>query len=98
MKIGMKIGEPTGFVSAAVHSSVSGVVVNVQPCVLANGQEVLSVIIDNDFQDEWEELHPVENPEAMDAAALSALAKGDGDCRPWRRDLSLRRQARTRRR
>ena len=78
VKMGMKIGEPGGFVSSAVHSSVSGVVVDVQSCVLANGQQSQCVIIDNDFKDEWVERHPVENPEALDAAALSALAKEMG--------------------
>jgi Na+-translocating ferredoxin:NAD+ oxidoreductase subunit C len=78
VKVGMKIGEPAGFVSAAVHSSISGIVVNVQPCVLANGMEAECVIIDNDFKDEWVELHPAEHPEALDAAALSALAREMG--------------------
>ncbi len=76
--VGMKIGEPTGFVSSAIHSSVSGVVVDVQQAVMANGQQVESVIIDNDFKDKWAELHPVENPDALDPAALSALAKDKG--------------------
>ena len=93
VKIGMKIGEPSGFVSSAVHSSVSGVVVDVQPCVLANGLEAQCVIIDNDFKDEWVELHPVENPEAMDAAALSALVQGNGPGGPGRRNVPVRRQA-----
>ena len=78
VKIGMKIGEPSGFVSSAVHSSVSGVVVDVEACVLANGLEAQSVIIDNDFKDTWVERKPVENPEAMDAAALSSLSREMG--------------------
>ncbi len=78
VKVGMKIGEPKGFVSAAIHSSVSGVVVDVQPAVMANGQQVDSVIIDNDFKDEWVELHPVENPDALDPAALAALSREMG--------------------
>ncbi len=78
VKMGMKIGEPTGFVSSAVHSSVSGVVVDVQPCVMANGQQVESVIIDNDFKDEWVELKPEKNPEKLDAAALAALSREMG--------------------
>ena len=76
--MGMKIGEPAGFVSAAVHSSVSGTVAAVQPCVLANGTEAECVIIDNDFKDEWVERHPAENPQALDAAALAALSKEMG--------------------
>ena len=78
VKVGMKIGEPKGFVSSAVHSSVSGVVVDVQPCVMANGQQVESVIIDNDFKDEWVKLQPVKKPEAMDAEALAALSREMG--------------------
>ncbi|HPJ02317.1 MAG TPA: electron transport complex subunit RsxC [Candidatus Limiplasma sp.] len=78
VKMGMKIGEPAGFVSSAIHSSVSGTVVDVAPCVLASGLQADCVIIDNDFKDEWVELHPFENPEALDAAALSALARDMG--------------------
>jgi len=78
VKMGMKIGEPAGFVSASVHSSVSGVVVGVQPCVLANGQQAECVIIDNDFKDEWVTREPAKDPEKLDAAALSALAREMG--------------------
>ena len=51
--MGQVIGEAGGFVSAPVHSSVSGTVVSVQPCLQANGTEAMSVVIDNDYQDEW---------------------------------------------
>lgn len=78
VKMGMKIGEPGGFVSSAVHSSVSGIVVDVQHCMLASGFQSESVIIDNDFKDELADLHPVENPETLDAAALAALAREMG--------------------
>lgn len=78
VKVGMMIGEPVGFVSAAVHASVSGKVVGVQPCILANGLEQPCVIIDNDFQDEWVELFPVAEPDKLDAPALSALARKAG--------------------
>ena len=78
VKMGEKIGEPTGFVSSAVHSSVSGVVVDVRHWIMANGQQVESVVIDNDFEDTWIDRHPVENPEEMDAAALAALSKEMG--------------------
>lgn len=78
VKIGMKIGEPVGFVSAAVHASVSGKVVDVRHCIMANGLEAECVIIDNDFQDTWAPLHPVANPDQLDAASLSALAREMG--------------------
>ncbi len=78
VKVGMPIGEPVGFVSAAVHASVSGTVVDVQPCIMPNGLLQPCVIINNDFQDTWVELTPVAQPDALDAKALSALARAAG--------------------
>lgn len=78
VKVGQMIGEPAGAMSAAVHASVSGTVVDVVPCILANGNEQLSVIIDNDFKDEWVQLQPVQNPEKMTVAELSDLARQKG--------------------
>ena len=78
VKVGQMIGEPVGAMSAAVHASISGKVIGVQPCILANGTECLSVIIDNDFQDEWVPLTRVENPESMSMEALSQLARQMG--------------------
>ncbi len=78
VKVGMMIGEPVGFVSAAVHSSVSGTVVDVQPCILANGLQQPCVIIDNDFKDTWVELTPVAEPDKLDGKAISQLARNAG--------------------
>lgn len=78
VKVGMPIGEPVGFVSATVHASVSGTVVDVQPCIMPNGLLQPCVIIDNDFQDTWAELTPVTQPDALDAKTLSALARAAG--------------------
>lgn len=78
VKAGQMIGEPGGFVSAAVHASVSGVVVGVEKCIMANGKQQPCVIIDNDFKDEWVELHPAPSPEALDMKALSELARASG--------------------
>ena len=78
VKVGQKIGEPGGFVSAAVHASVSGTVVDCIPCITANGTQQLSVIIDNDFTDTWAELQPVADPENLTAAELSAHAREMG--------------------
>lgn len=78
VKVGMMIGEPVGFVSAAVHASVSGEVMDVRPCIMANGQLTLSVIIDNDGRDEWVDLTPVAQPNMLDAKELSALARSAG--------------------
>ncbi len=46
--VGQKIGEPGGFISACVISSVSGTVKTIEPRMVTNGSMVPSVIIDND--------------------------------------------------
>lgn len=46
--VGQKIGEPKGFVSAPIFSSVSGTVKNVAPVLTAAGTKILSVIVEND--------------------------------------------------
>ena len=46
--VNQKIGEASGFVSANVHSPVSGTVKNIEPRLVANGDRVMSVIIEND--------------------------------------------------
>lgn len=47
---GQCIGEAGGFVSAAIHTAVSGKVVDVKPMLHPNGQKVMSVIIENDHE------------------------------------------------
>ena len=51
VKVGQLIGEAGGYVSAPVHASVSGTVVDIQPCVLASGVQSPAVIIDNDYKE-----------------------------------------------
>lgn len=78
VKVGQMIGEPVGFMSAAVHASVSGKVVDCQPCIVANGTQQQAVVIDNDFQDTWVDLYPVEHPETLTAKELSDLCRTMG--------------------
>ncbi|OFI05831.1 electron transport complex subunit RnfC [Clostridium acetireducens DSM 10703] len=54
--VGQKIGEPKGFVSAAIFSSVSGTVKDIKPMPHSNGTKVLSIIIENDGQYEEVEM------------------------------------------
>lgn len=49
--LGQKIGEAAGPVSAPVHATVSGTVTAIEPRPHPNGNLVLSVVIENDFQD-----------------------------------------------
>ncbi len=53
VKKGEMIGEPGGFVSAPVHSSVSGKVVAIGEFMNAMGRMVNSVVIENDGKEEW---------------------------------------------
>jgi len=46
---GEKIGDSDAFVSAPVHSSVSGTVTAIEPRLHPNGKKVMSVVIENDF-------------------------------------------------
>lgn len=76
--IGQVIGEAGGFVSAPVHASVSGTVVDIQPCLLANGTSAPAVIIDNDFQETWVELHPAEHPETLTPQEVQSIVRNAG--------------------
>lgn len=54
VKVGTKIAEPMGFVSAAIHSSVSGKVSKIDTVVDATGYPKQAIFIDVEG-DEWEE-------------------------------------------
>ena len=53
VKKGEIVGEATGFVSAPVHSSVSGKVIAIGDFPNAMGRMVTSVVIENDGKEEW---------------------------------------------
>ena len=53
VKVGTRIAEPGGFVSAAIHSSVSGQVVKIDQAIDASGYPRPAVFIDVEG-DEWE--------------------------------------------
>lgn len=62
---GQKIAEKSGFISANIHSSVSGVVKAIEPRLVATGGKVNSIIIENDEQyEEAPKLHN-SNPDTM---------------------------------
>ena len=54
VKVGTKIAEPGGFVSAAIHSSVSGKVAKIDTVIDASGYPKPAIYIDVEG-DEWEE-------------------------------------------
>lgn len=53
--MGQKIAEAAGFVSTPVHASISGTVTAVAPMLHPNGTEVMSIVIENDFEDRLHE-------------------------------------------
>ena len=70
VKMYQKIGESLAPVSAPVHASVSGKVVAVEPRPHPLGDMIMSVVIENDFQDTPELMEPLteeqmKNPEAI---------------------------------
>ncbi len=63
VKKGQLIGTPEGFVSAAVHSSVSGKVTGIENVQLPTGRFSQAIVIENDKQNEWTNLK--DNPDYM---------------------------------
>ena len=55
VKMGQKIADSEAFLSAPIHASVSGTVIDIKPCPVWNGNMVESIIIENDFKDELDE-------------------------------------------
>jgi len=61
VKVGQKIGDSEAYVSAPVHSSVSGTVTKVEPMLFAGGNKVMSVEIKTDGNQEiYEGISPPE--------------------------------------
>ncbi len=67
VKKGEMIGEPGGFVSAPIHSSVSGKVIAVGEFPNAMGKMVNSIVIENNGKEEWTALK--DNPDYMKLSA-----------------------------
>ena len=78
--VGQKIAEAGGFVSAGIHSSVSGTVKAIEPRVTVSGAKVNSIVVENDGQYEQAEFVPVKErtPEAVIGAVKEAGIVGLG--------------------
>ncbi len=78
---GQLIGEPDGYVSAAVHASSSGTVVAIEerPVPHPSGLPALCVLIDTDGRDAWAPLpEPLTEPETIDPALLRERVRWAG--------------------
>ena len=62
--VGQKIGDGIGL-CVPVHSSISGTVVKVGPCMTTSNEEVMSVVIENDYLDKKIEYTKLENDDLV---------------------------------
>lgn len=70
--LGQKICDSAAPVSSPVHASVSGTVTEIAPKLHPNGEMVMSVVIENDYQDEP---HPSVRPTDTDTLQPDAIVK-----------------------
>lgn len=78
VKTGQVVGEPAGFVSAPVHASVSGKVVEVDLRAHPFGAELPAVVIESDGRDEWQKMQPIDHPLGADPKVLRERIRDAG--------------------
>lgn len=78
VKKGEMIGEPGGFVSAPVHSSVSGKVIAIAEFPNAMGRMVNSVVIENNGKEEWAALKDTPDYMKLSPEELKDKVKASG--------------------
>ncbi len=79
VKLGQCVAEATAPVSAPVHSPVSGTVKAIEPRLHPNGSKVLSVVIENDFEDEvCESIKPIDRFHTIGADELCEIVREAG--------------------
>lgn len=79
VNMGQVIGAAQGAISAPVHASVSGKVVALTTCTAPNGSTVPAVVIENDFEDRWDEsVKPAANADSLTGAQIAEIAASCG--------------------
>lgn len=79
LALGQVVASIKAYVSAPVHSSVSGTVVDIAPCMLPSGVAVPSIIIQNDYEDRWDpSVTPDPAPESRTPAQLRERIRAGG--------------------
>lgn len=76
--VGQKIAEATGFVSAPIYATVSGIVKNIEPRRVVTGDSVMSIIVENDELYEEVEMAPVKPLEQMTSEDIINAVKEAG--------------------
>lgn len=78
VKMGQKIGDGEGL-CVPVHASVSGIVTAIEKRLHPNGQEVLSIVIENDYQDTPDEYEvPHLNGQDLDPEEIVTIIREAG--------------------
>ncbi len=79
VKMGQKIADSSGFVSAPIHASVSGTIKAIGPYNHPLGRPVTAITIESDGQDSWDDsIKPVQNPDSLSADDLRKLIREAG--------------------
>lgn len=79
VKLGQIIGDSEGFVSAPIHSSVSGTVVDIGPYNHPLGRQIYSVIIESDGRDEWDTgIQPSETLDKLSPEKIRQVVRNAG--------------------
>lgn len=85
--MGQVVGDTDSYVSAPVHASVSGKVIDVAPALASGGDRVMSVVIENDYLDAAipDKAQHIKNPDKMTPEEILAFTREAGPCRYGRR-------------
>ena len=79
VKKGQIIGKSDAFVSAPVHSPVSGKVLSIEAYYHPGGVKTPAIIIENDFQDEWDpEIKPIGDYNSLSNEQIREAVKNAG--------------------
>ncbi|MDE5893358.1 MAG: electron transport complex subunit RsxC [Acetatifactor sp.] len=76
--VGQKLAEQAGFVSAPVHASVSGTVKAIEPRRVVTGDNVMSIVVENDGQYEEVEREPLGSWETLSREQIIDCVKEAG--------------------
>ena len=77
--VGQKIGEAAGFISAPIHSSISGTVIAIEDHPHATRGTCLSIVVENDFKDTvHSSVQPAKALEELTAAEIIEIVKNAG--------------------
>ena len=79
VKVGQKIGEQAGFISAPIHSSISGTVIAIEDRPHATRGTCPSIVVENDFKGELHEsVQPNKSLEELTPAEIIDIVKNAG--------------------